>query len=469
VEPREPLDYPTPFYGAFARALTPSLRAEMRGWALLAAGALAVAGLLALLLAASRTPGLQDILPWDGGSFFRKALVTHVVFAVLVWYLAMLGALSVAAAARAAEGRPRMQALGPPGLALAAFGALLLLIPTLADWGEASLNNYVPVLTHPLYYAGLAVLAAGVALPVLRLLAHPRRLGDPAVFGVAVAGLAFLTALLCFALAALLMPAGLDAANVNERLFWGGGHVLQFANTALMLTGWMMLCQLSLGDPPLSDRLFRAAILALAPFILAAPLFYGLHDVTSREHREAFTDLLRFGLVLPPLAVAAGVAVLIAKTKRPPWRSPAFLGLVCSLAVFGVGGVFGYFLGVSDTRTPSHYHAVIGGVNLAFMGLMLGFLLPLLGRAPPRRGMVRLQFPLYGAGQLLFALGLFIAGAAGVPRKTAGAEQGLDSLDKVAAMALTGVGGLIAVAGGVMFIWVSLRWLLKRRSALDDD
>ena len=141
------------------------------------------------------------------------------------------------------------------------------------------------------------------------------------------------------------------------------------------------------------------------------------------------------------------------------WRSPAFLGLASSLAVFALGGVLGAFANGGDTRTPAHYHAEIGGVNLAFMGLVFAMLLPVLLRGGICTKAVRLQFWLYGGGQVLFSAGMFAAGSAGVARKVAGADQGLDSVVKIVGMAMTGVGGVVAVAGGVLFVWLALRRL----------
>lgn len=426
-------------------------RGELRGWALLGLGALAMAGALALLLALARAPVTRDWLPWDG-DFFYRGLVTHVVFSFEVWFLAVLGALAAAA--------------GPPGplaragLWLALLGSALLLVPTLGNQGEASLNNYVPVLDHPLYYAGLGLAAAGVALALMR--PGVFRGDDPGAFGLACAALAFLAACLCFALAARLIPPGTERAHFNERLFWGGGHVLQFVNTAMLMVAWHRLSLAAFGRAPLPPALGRAVFALLAAAALAAPLIYLRHDVLGLAHRQAFTDLLWYALPLPPLVAGLGVARLLL-TGRPDWRSPAALALGLSLAVFFLGGVSGFFLGVADTRTPSHYHAAIGGVNLAMMGLFHVVFLPLLGRAPKPRTLAW-QYHLYGWGQLLHAVGFFLAGASGVPRKTAGAEQGLDTVWKMLSMGVVGLGGAIAVLGGVLFVWTALALLLKRET-----
>jgi glucose dehydrogenase len=54
-------------------------------------------------------------------------------------------------------------------------------------------------------------------------------------------------------------------------------------------------------------------------------------------------------------------------------------------------------------------------------------------------------------------LGLAWSGGYGVQRKVAGAEQVLVSLPQKIGMGMMGLGGLIAVIGGVMFVWVCLR------------
>jgi hypothetical protein len=77
------------------------------------------------------------------------------------------------------------------------------------------------------------------------------------------------------------------------------------------------------------------------------------------------------------------------------------------------------------------------------------------GRAQGR--LATLQPALYGAGQLLHIAGLLWSGGYGVQRKVAGAEQVLRGAEQVAAMGLMGLGGLLAVAGGVLFAFVVLR------------
>jgi heme/copper-type cytochrome/quinol oxidase subunit 1 len=447
---RDTLELPPGFPPA---GLDPLARRALTGWLLLAVGSLAVAGALALLLAISRTPHAQDWLPWPWESFFRKALVAHVVFAFVVWYLAMLGGLAAAA-------RPGGRS-GVCGLILAVVGAILLLVPTLTNQGEASLNNYVPVLVHPLFYAGLIVLAAGVTVPVLHLLLRPPLWGGALAVGVGTAGVLYLLALVCFGLAWFGLSAAPTSVAYDEQLFWGGGHLLQFVYVALLLTAWQVLGEQAFGETPLPAKAWGAVCILLVVSGLPGPLLYAFHSASDAQLRQAFTRLYWIGLPVPP--VITGLAVLRSVVKGPRnWRSPSFLGLFLSLLLFGIGGVLGVFADGGDTRTPAHYHAVIGGVNLAFMALFCATLLPALMMTTDRTLSSRLQFWFYGSGQALFSLGMFIAGSAGVGRKVAGAEQGLDNVVKVTGMTLTGVGGTVAVIGGVLFVWSTLRRLTMR-------
>jgi hypothetical protein len=72
------------------------------------------------------------------------------------------------------------------------------------------------------------------------------------------------------------------------------------------------------------------------------------------------------------------------------------------------------------------------------------------------------MYLLLGGGQLIHSLGLYVAGLEGVVRKTAGAAQELDTVTKYAFMAVQGVGGIIAVVGGVIFIFMAGKMLLAK-------
>ena len=87
------------------------------------------------------------------------------------------------------------------------------------------------------------------------------------------------------------------------------------------------------------------------------------------------------------------------------------------------------------------------------MGLTI-HLLPRLGYREPDLKWATLMSYIYGAGQLLHIIGLLWSGGYGVQRKVAGAAQGLHGFAQTAGMGLMGLGGLIAVAGGIMFLVV---------------
>ena len=448
-------------YDSFAEVVAEDrAKSQLRGWAALAILSLALAGVFAVLLALSRIPGVED--PFD---FFHKGLVIHVVFSFVVWFLAVFGALLHLAALRVSGGTPRFDGLGTAALAAAAVSCVLLFVPAFLERSEASLNNYVPVIIDPLYYAGVALLALGMGLAALRLLMNlPGRKKplDPACFGIVCAAVIYLLALVCGALA-LWHLRGAEASHAfNEELFWGAGHVLQFVNVSLLLAAWYMLGHLGPGGGCINDRLYRAAAVLMVVSALPAPLFYFIFEAFSAEQTEAFTNL-QYALAPPSLMVAvAAMANLLARKEPLPWKNPAVLALVLSPLVFGAGGVLGLFVDGADTRTPAHYHGVIAGINLAFMGLFYGLFLPLLGRAVKTGKALRAQFTLFGGGQFFACIGLFLAGGYGAPRKTAGAEQGLENLGAVIGMYMNGVGALIAVIGGVMFIWTVAAALLRK-------
>lgn len=439
---------------------------EVRAWSGVAIGSLAVAGVFALLLAVSRIPGIEDVFPWPLG-FFHKGLVIHVVFSFVIWFLAVFGALLVLVGTRAAGGEARFGSLGRIAVLGATVACPLLFVPALLDRGEPTLNNYVPVIIDPLYYAGLAVLAASVALAVFRYLADiaGRPEGRATVpLALTAGGVVYLVAVVCGLIALILLADEAPSFSFNEELFWGSGHVLQFLNTLLLVTAWTMLAGAVPNRTADSGRLIAAAVGLLTLCALAAPAFYVLFETFSAEQAEAFTDLQ---YALAPPALLAALAVGGGWTRPLPRREPAFQCLVLSALVFAAGGILGLFVDGADTRTPAHYHGVIAGVTLAFMGLFFAVILPALGRPVRRSRWLYAQIWLFAVGQFAACIGLFLAGGFGAPRKTAGGAQGLEDIGAIAGMAMNGAGALVAVLGGVLFIWTAAVALLRKPATED--
>jgi len=281
-------------------------------------------------------------------------------------------------------------------------------------------------------------------------------------FGLNTTAVAAALAIMAFIWSYATLPDHLQGIARYEILFWGGGHVLQFMYTLMMLLGWLWLADRTELELPLTPRvvliLFGVGLFA----VFLTPVIYYSFPLTAPEHRKLFTWQMEFGGSLATLPL--GLGILYGLSKGPwtliPEQQPLRAALINSMLLFGFGGVIGYFIHGSNVTIPAHYHGCIVGITLALMGVTYD-LLPRLGFARVNLKWATWQPHLYGMGQILHITGLVWSGGYGVQRKVAGSAQGLEGMEQIMAMGLMGIGGLISVMGGVVFIVIVLRSLLN--------
>jgi len=248
------------------------------------------------------------------------------------------------------------------------------------------------------------------------------------------------------------IPASIQGEYYYELLFWGGGHTLQFVHIQLMLVCWLWLAT----ESGIASRLTPRTVLLLFAFglipVLMTPAAYLMYNVGSVDHQIAMTWLMKFGGGLAALPISLVVLFNLVNSLRGPARpSPERSALFSSMVLFGAGGIIGFMIEGSNVTVPAHYHGSIVAVTLAYMGVTY-HILPLLGFRRPTGRLVILQPWIYASGQLMHVIGLAWSGGYGVQRKTAGEAQVLDGIEKVAGMGLMGLGGLVAVVGGILFL-----------------
>ncbi|MCC7462216.1 MAG: cbb3-type cytochrome c oxidase subunit I [Gammaproteobacteria bacterium] len=434
----------------------PDLGRLARGWLWLGLLALAGSGVFAVLLVLSRTPQLNQWLPV--ADFFRVALIVHVDLSVLVWFVALAGLLW------SISGSTRAPALAWLALGLCSAGTVLMAVAPFMARAAPIMANYIPVLDGGVFLGGLALFGLGSAVLVLRGLIATRPIGPGLAeegalrFGFNASLVAAAVALLSFGASLLLVPRSLAAETYYEILFWGGGHALQFVWTLLMLVGWLWLAGASGARVSLSPRVTVLLLVLALASVFATPFAYLVASVTSVEFRVINTWGMRLGggVAIVPIGLAVVHGLLRTRGQRSATELPLRAALVTSVVLFGAGGVIGVLISGSNVRIPAHYHGCIVGVTLALMGLVY-LLLPRLGYRPVSGRLACWQPVVYGAGQLLHIIGLVWSGGYGVQRKVAGAEQVLRSASEVAGMGLMGLGGLVAIIGGLLFVVVVVR------------
>ncbi len=426
----------------------------VKHWLSLGVIALAVAGFFSIVLVIGRTPALQE-MRW-AKDLFSVALVVHVDLSVWVWFCSMIAAmLSLNMHTRA----QRIPALERAAVITAAIGtACLALSPLEGEW-QVIKSNYIPVLNNALFFLGLSLIASGVALMAFETLwqrsSWKRPEGALAVI--------LLLSLSLFIHSGMALSAGYAPEERFEYLFWAGGHTMQHAFSLAMIIAWAALFQRTYQQDIFSTRLV-AAFMALSIYAAIQPLPEALsYRVDDGAFQLSFTTaMIRLGGIAPAIALAVVMWRMWRIPKPARLRDAYFTSLVMSMLLFVAGGVLGLMITGQNVTIPAHYHGSIVAVTIALMGYGYS-LLPQLGLTSVQyRKAAVLQPVFYALGQLMHIGGLAYSGGYGVLRKSAESTASLAPEVKIA-LAVMGTGGLLAIIGGLMFVWVMATAFYKAR------
>ncbi|HZU05163.1 MAG TPA: cbb3-type cytochrome c oxidase subunit I [Chloroflexota bacterium] len=472
---------------------------------------LAIGGVLALLIALTRWQ-VVHLLP---AQTFYEFVSAHGMVMLIFWILFFELAGLIFGSTVLLSARMVLPALGWLAYGLMLGGSVVATVMMLSGQATVMFTSYPPLRATPWYYAGVLVFAVGAILGVvhffLNVVAARWRgeVGSLPLFTFALMAAAILALWCLLSGAAALLPTFLWSVGlvssvdpgIYRLLYWGLGHGAQQVNLAAMVATWYGLASLTTGAKPLNEGLSRIAIVLYILFIQMAAMHHLLTDPglgvwVRNVNLSYFMYAAVMGSLIHAFSIPGAVeralrergygAGLFTWLRRAPWGEPGFGALVVSLLLFGVlGGISGVIMGGPQLNlishntllVPAHFHmTVVAGTTTAFMGLSY-YLVPLLfQRELVLRRWATWQPYVFGLGMLLFGLGMGLAGHWGVPRRhwditfaSVPAALRVNLLDRPEIgvfLALLGIGALIAVVGGVLYVLIIVGTIvLGRRTA----
>ena len=475
---------------------------------------LAIGGTLALLIALTRWQWVHLLLP----NTFYELLSAHGMVMLIFWILFFEIAGLIFGSTILLSARMVAPILGWIAYAMMLGGSVVSMILMLTGQATVMFTSYPPLQAVPTYYGAVLVFAVGAIVGVvhffINIVAAKRRgdVGTLPLFSFALLAAAILALWSLLAGAAALIPTffwslGLISApdpGVYRLLYWGLGHGAQQVNLAAMIGIWYALASITVGAKPVNEGLSRVAIVLYVLFIQMGSMHHLLADPGIAPWiRNLNTSYFMYAAVMASMIHAFSIPAAVELAQREngrgaglfgwlrhaPWGEPGFSALVVSLVLFGVfGGISGVIMGGPQANllahntliVPAHFHmTVVAGTTAAFMGISF-YLAPLIFQRQLVLGSwAKAQPYIYGFGMTVLCLGMGLAGHWGLPRRhwdVTFSASGPIQIDLLAGsaepslfLAIMGVGALIAVTGGAMFVLVIVGTVfLGRRTATPD-
>jgi cytochrome c oxidase subunit 1 len=396
--------------------------------------------------------------------------------------------------------------LPAPRLGWAALGLMVLGMATvneevLAGKADVLFTSYPPLQATPAYYLGVILFAVGALVVTLLffatlVVARRERTYEGSVplvtFGALTAAIIAVITLLHGA--AIYIPTflwSLGLMNVDPEVYrmvwWGLGHSSQQINVAAHVSIWYLLAALTVGGVVVNEKISRMAFALYILFISMASAHHLLVDPGMGPAWKVWnTSYAMYLAVLASMVhgftVPAGIEMgqrlrghthgLFEWLRKAPWGDPGFSGAALSVVIFGfLGGITGVTIGTEQIniiahntlRVPGHFHTtVVGGTALAFMAVTY-YVLPLVFRKRVAFWpLARIQPYLFGIGVVVLGMSMIFQGIFGVPRRHwditfANAPFPVEYHPAVHLFQATmGLGGLLAVAGGLSYVLIAV-------------
>jgi len=464
--------------------------------------ALLVGGILAIGVVLTRWPAVH----WLAADTFYTVLTAHGINMLIFWMIFFEVAVLYFCSSTLLRCRIATPRIAWLAYALMVIGALMNNIDVFRGNSSVMMTSYVPMMATPWFYLGLILFAVGALIACFvffgtLVVAKRDKTYQGSVplvtFGAIVAAIIAVFTIVSGAI--ILIPTFfLSIGLIKEvdpliyrTIWWAFGHSSQQINVAAHISIWYMVAAVVFGAKPMSERVSRGAFLLYIFFLQLASAHHLLADPgVSTEWKVVNTSYFMYfavlasmihGLTVPGAMEVAQRAKgynkgLFEWLRKAPWGNPTFSGVFISIIGFGfLGGISGVMMGTEQLNllihntiyVPGHFHAtVVIGTTLSFMALTY-FLIPVLFRretiAP---GLAKIQPYLFGFSMYFFCLVMMGAGTLGVSRRHwdmafSGAALAYEWPGAAyLMMGLVGIGGIAAITGGALFIYITVGSLL---------
>jgi hypothetical protein len=415
--------------------------------------ALAIAGLYAIILVLLRTPSLAFLLDKDP-QIFKCALVIHVNLSILVWLLSIVATIW--------SRYVKVIYLGTIYRNIALLGTICISISPILGQTNAIMNNYIPMLDNIIFVIGISLFGTALLIfacnvTIILCFHYKQYKNDLYHFTALSSSIMFILIWICFALSYFelskitqLMPLNIEL--YYELLYLSGGHLLQFLFCQIAILIWTILFAHFLGR---SLRCYKVCFyLLILNFIFCIMGLSGhfLYQITSVEFKEFYTLHMKYiGSVIPTLSL---MIIICDCLKRKINISASYIkaSIICSCLLFIYGNIIGSLISSANVTVPTHYHGAIVGISVAFIGFVY---LSIISDKSPYPAW---QIYIVTIGQFLHISGLAISGEYGLLGKTTSHEAEISTKFYIAIME---AGELIAIIGGLMFVYICSKKLYK--------
>jgi cytochrome c oxidase subunit 1 len=464
--------------------------------------ALLVGGILAIGIVLTRWPAVH----WLAADTFYMVLTAHGIDMLIFWVIFFEIAVLYFASSTLLRCRLATPRIAWLGFVLMFVGAVMNNLTVFQGGSSVMMTSYVPMMASPYFYVGLILFAVGALIGCFvffgtLVVAKRDKTYQGSVplvtFGAIVAAIIAVFTIASGAI--ILIPTFLLSIGIIDKvdpliyrtIWWAFGHSSQQINVAAHISIWYAVAAIVFGAKPMSERVSRGAFLLYVLFLQLASAHHLLADpgvstawkVVNTSYFMYFAVLASMihGLTIPGAIEVAQRAKgynngLFEWLRKAPWGNPVFSGMFISLIGFGfLGGISGVMMGTEQLNmiihntiyVPGHFHAtVVVGTSLTFMALTY-FLIPVLfKREMIHPGLAKLQPYLFGLSMYFFCLVMMGAGTLGVPRRHwdlsfAGAAMAYEWPGAAyLMMGLVGIGGVAAITGGGLYIYITAGSLL---------
>jgi hypothetical protein len=344
-------------------------------------------------------------------------------------------------------------------------GILLIISSAFLKKSQPVLSNYIPILTHPIFFTGISMLALSIIYDYLyssRFKSKEAYIKLPlqAIFGLKCTAISFILCAISTLLSIFSTSTILPIQSYYELIFWGPGHLLQICSQIGMLSVCIILIFKIIGYCPINIIINKIIFISLIISCLIGTLL-PIFGTNSYIYIYGSTILMKFGIC--PFIVIFLIIFLykITTIKKKLINNLYFNGFISSVFLTLFGYILGFCINKQNTLIPAHYHATIGGVSIAFMSASF-WLCEVFGIKNNKKfeKLTKLQPICFCLGQFIFVLGFSFAGIHGALRKTFGSEQILHSLTETVSLTMMGIGGITAIISGILFLYLCSKKVL---------